>query len=49
MALGVGQPMGGTVRAEQTGLLEGPGVPPIGLDLAGPRGIHRGETGTAHR
>jgi hypothetical protein len=31
----------GAIRAEQTGLLQGPGVPPIGLDLPGPRdGLH---------
>jgi hypothetical protein len=40
--------MSGTVRAEQTGLLEGPGVPPIGLDLPGPRGIHRREVRVCH-
>jgi len=43
MALRLGQPMGGTVRPELTGIQESPGVPPIGLNLPGPRGMHRRE------
>jgi hypothetical protein len=48
MPLRVGPPMRWTVGAEQTGLLQGPGVPPIGLDLPGQRGTHRREVRVRH-
>jgi hypothetical protein len=35
--------MGGAVGAEQTRLRQGPGIAPVGLDLAGAGGIHGGE------
>ncbi len=40
VALGIGEPMGGAVGAEQTGFGQGPGITPVGLDLARPRRIH---------
>jgi hypothetical protein len=40
--------MGGAVRAKQTGLLQGPSVPPIGFDRPGPRRIHRREVRVRH-
>ena len=35
--------MGGAVGAEQARLGQGPGIAPVGLDLAGAGGIHGGE------
>src|SRR6266850_2524262 len=40
VALGVGEAMGGAVRAEQARLREGPGITPVGLHLTGARRIH---------
>src|SRR5712691_3079753 len=40
VALGIGEPMGGAVGAEQAGLGQGAGITPVGLDLARPRRIH---------
>ena len=43
MPLGVGEPMGGAVGAEQARLREGARIPPVGLHFARPRRIHRRE------
>jgi len=40
VALGIGEPMGGAVGAEQAGLGQGAGITPVGLDLARARRIH---------
>jgi hypothetical protein len=43
VALGIGEAMGGAVGAEQARLRQGPGIAPVGLDLAGAGRIHGGE------
>ena len=43
LALDVGEPVGRAVGAEQVGVGQGAGIPPIGLDLPRPGGVHRGE------
>src|SRR4029453_8862999 len=43
VALGIGEPMRGTVRAEPACFCQGPGITPVGLHLASPRRVHRRE------
>ena len=48
VALRIGQPMSGAVGAEQTGFRQGAGVPPVGLHLSRPGGVHGREVGVSH-
>src|SRR5262249_47308883 len=48
LTLGVGEPVGGAVGAEQVGIGQGPRIASIRLDPACPGRVHRGEVGVSN-